>query len=275
MGTTVSAGLRLSLRDMRYRAHAVLLTLASLALIGCATDPPGSRFAASEETATRALAYLSSTSEVVSVDVVVGMLVYAEVTGDAFAESLAQRRLRLVPEDAIRAFGPALGTEHPAYEAQELQAFEIDSAAPPDPRMTLDDRDQTCPLEALACQSSPECEEYMSLDLWGYPLTHQALTLVFAQWGGCESQNDALRQRIGGRLREAQRANPGPSDLASERMAMLGQLGFSAAIEDAWIEGLILSQSANGAFSWEAGDETHPHPTGVGLWALASWRRER
>lgn len=260
---------------MHFRSLAALPALIVLALTGCGTAPTDSRVAASDDTAARALAYLSSTSEVVGVDVVVGMLVYADVTGDAFAESLSQRRLRLVPDDAVRAFGPALGAEHPAYAAQELQTFDIDPAAPPDPRMTLDDRDQTCPLEALACQSSPECEEYMSLDLWGYPLTHQALTLVFAQWGGCESQDDAMRQRIGGRLQAAQRANPGPSDLASERLAMLGQLGFSAAIEDAWIESLIESQAADGAFFWEAGDETHPHPTGVGLWALASWRRER
>lgn len=115
----------------------------------------------------------------------------------------------------------------------------------------------------------------MSLDLWGYPLTHQALTLVFAQWGGCESQDNGTRQRIGERLRQAQRANPGPSDLASERMAMLGQLGFSDAVEDGWIESLIESQSADGSFYWEAGGDTHPHPTGVGLWAIASWRRGR
>ncbi|MFK8003232.1 MAG: hypothetical protein AB8H86_26920 [Polyangiales bacterium] len=257
---------------MRHRTIVALLALT----LACGTEPsPDPRVAASEEAANRALAYLSSTRELVSVDVVVAMLVYAEVSGDALAESLAERRLRLVPDEAIRAFGPALGAEHPTYEPEELWELEVDPSEPPDPHMTLDDRDQTCPLEALSCQSSPECEEYLDLDLWGYPLTHQALTLVFAQWGGCEAQDDAMRQRIGGRLQAAQRANPGPSDLASERMAMLGQLGFGDAIEDTWVESLIESQSADGAFFWEAGDETHPHPTGVGLWALASWRRGR
>jgi hypothetical protein len=249
-----------------------VLTLALT--LACGTEvPPDLLVVASENAASRALAYLSSTSELVTVDVVVGMMVYAEVTGDPLASSQAQRRLRLVPDEAIRAFGPALGTEHPAYEAQDLPELQLDAADAPDPQMTLDNRDQSCPLEALSCESSPECEEYMGLDLWGYPLTHQALTLVFAQWGGCESRHDATRERIGGRLREAQRANPGPSDLASERMAMLGQLGFTEAIEDVWIESLLNSQAAEGAFYWEADDETGPHPTGVGLWALASWRR--
>lgn len=258
----------------RARATALLalaLALACQSPIDLPPDPDP-LVVASEDGARRALAYLSSTIELVTIDVVISMMVYAEVTGDPLAASQAERRLRLVPEAAITAFGPALG-EHPAHEASALPELEFDPDDIPDPQMTLDDRDQTCPLAALSCESVAECDEYLALDLWGYPLTHQALTLVFAQWGGCENEDLVQRQRIGGRLLHAQRTDPGPSDLSSERMAMLGQLGFAGAIDDVWIDDLLRSQAADGAFYWEEGDDPHPHPTGVALWALASWRR--
>ena len=62
----------------------------------------------------------------------------------------------------------------------------------------------------------------------------------------------------------------------SERMAMLGQLGYGDAIEDFWIEELLAAQQEDGSFLWASGEEAgHPHPTGMAIWAFAGWLRSQ
>lgn len=241
--------------------------------MACGSEAPQEdpRDVAVRDAALRAAAYLSSTTEPVGVDVVVAMLVYAEAADDSYVEARAARRLRVLPDSETRPFGIALGSEHPVITSRAFRETQDE----PDPAFALmDDRDRLCPLAALECTESAECDEYAAASLWGYALTHQALSLVFAHWAECprDSQGEDVA-RLGGRLVSEAHFDSSPSDLMSERMAMLGQLGYGAAIEDSWIDALVASQQPDGSFLLAPGGESHPHPTGMALWAFAGWLR--
>lgn len=262
-----------SLRRPRLLKPIVTLVL----LAACAAETPQPqedevREAAIRESAVRAAAYLTRTEELVSVDVIVAMLVYAEVSRDDYVEERAMRRLRLLPESALAPFGVALGSDH-SVVVEVTQVLET-LGEEPNPRFALsDDRDQLCPLAALACETSAECDEYSGGAFWGYALTHQALELVFEHWAECAAAPEPRASRLAARLRAEARFDPEPSDLMSERMAMLGQLGYAREIQSDWIDALLASQAPSGAFLWAAEDEAHPHPTGMALWAFAGWLR--
>ncbi len=140
-----------------------------------------------------------------------------------------------------------------------------------------DPRAGTCPVEALSCSVGEACLEFAARDTRGKALTHQALWLVFAHWRGCKLpvDADALRLRYAARLLAEARADPVPSDLFFERLALLGQLGYAAAIEPRWIEALRASQRPQGCFPADRSSRCHPHPTALALWALGHQARKR
>ena len=156
-------------------------------------------------------------------------------------------------------------------------ASTLDGIAPspttPDPEDDLGDRRVVaCLDEVLACAVGPECTDYLELDhRWGYVLTHQAVTLLFARWIGCplDVDVDERRHTFAANLVAEMEADPTASDLAYERMAMLGHLGFAEAIDPAWIDALLDAQTPDGCFPLGPERPCHPHSTGVALWALA------
>jgi hypothetical protein len=128
-----------------------------------------------------------------------------------------------------------------------------------------------CPIEALGCVLSDACRAFADLEASGGILTHQAVWLLFAHWRGCALPIDLepRARRYAGRLLAEARADAVPSDLFCERLALLGHLGFGAAIEPRWIEALLAAQQPEGCFPASATVRCHPHPTALALWALA------
>ncbi len=59
------------------------------------------------------------------------------------------------------------------------------------------------------------------------------------------------------------------ADLAFERMALLGHLGFPDAIDPVWLDSLVDAQQNDGCLPLGPGQPCHPHSTGVAVWALA------
>lgn len=219
-----------------------------------------------------ALDYLETTGDELGADVVVAVQVYAELTGDARAREVAELRRGSLRPSEVERFGVL-------FEVSKLPlppaSLEVGPGPAPDPGDDLDDRVATCPEEILECRISPECEEMIALDgRGGYVLTHQAVWLVFHAWMGCTSTVDLEERRrtfAAGLVRET-RADPVVSDLYAERLAMLGQLGFAASIEPAWIEALLAAQREEGCFPVSDSIVCHPHPTGLALWTLAHTR---
>jgi len=101
--------------------------------------------------------------------------------------------------------------------------------------------------------------------------------LLFAHWTECGLDLDveALRHRYAARLLAEARSDPEPSDLFFERLAVLGSLGFGAAIEARWLDVLHASQQAEGCFPASAEIPCHPHPTALALWALGHAKPSR
>ena len=124
----------------------------------------------------------------------------------------------------------------------------------------------------LSCSVSDACLEFATRDAWGKALTHQALWLLFAHWRGCALpvDADALRRRYAARLLAEARADGESSDLFFERLAMIGHLGYAAAIDPAWIETARASQQPQGCFPPAPSARCHPHSTALALWALAA-----
>ena len=253
-------------RSANFRA-AVLVAL--LAACGEQSDPR------LEESATRALDYLSVTGDELGIDVVVALRIYAEAAGDDRAEAIARARQGTFSEEVQRVFAIPLGGGHAAYRDATLEGVAPPSEVP-DPLQSLDDdREQTCPLEALTCELSAPCLEYATMDdRWGYSLTHQALVYVFARWAECDLplEVDAERETIAARLVAEMRFDPAAGDLAYERMAMLGHLGYAAEIQPEWLDALYRAQDPTGCFPVDALSTCHPHPTGLALWALSHVR---
>ncbi len=252
-----------------------LLLAAAVTGAGCADDAwraPRPIPTEYQPAAAGALDYLETTGDELGPDVVVAIQVYAELTGDARADEVAEaRRTSLRPSDVER-FGALFEVSKQPLSPVSL---EVGPGPAPDPDDELDDRVATCPEEILDCTISSECEEMIALDgRGGYVLTHQAVWLVFHAWMGCTSSVDLEERRrtFAAALVRETRADPVVSDLYAERLAMLGQLGFAASIEPAWIDALLAAQRAEGCFP--AGDTIacHPHPTGLALWTLAHTR---
>ncbi|MCB9596142.1 MAG: DUF4735 domain-containing protein [Sandaracinaceae bacterium] len=220
----------------------------------------------------RALDYLEVTDAEMGVDVVIAMQIFGAVRDDARALEVAEARRDSPRPSDLERYGFLLDIDHPAFDAGTLDGL-VPSATTPDPADVLEDgRVGICLEEVLACAVTAPCIDYLELDdRWGYVLTHQAVTLLFARWVGCDLDLDveARRKTFAVNLVAEIRADPVPSDLFYERLAMLGHLGFASAMEPAWLESLLDSQDAQGCFPLGPELPCHPHPTGVALWALA------
>jgi len=220
----------------------------------------------------QALDYLEVTDDELGLDVVVSIQIYAAARGSARASQVAEDLRGGLRPSEVERYGVLLDIDTPPLPPLGLGGARP-SATTPDPMDTLlDDRITRCLDEVLACTVSPECVAYVELrDRWGYVLTHQAVTLLFAAWTGCPLalDEDAVRRSFAANLIAAMEADPAGSDLASERIAMLGHLGFASEIDPVWIDNLVASQRPSGCFPVVAGGGCHPHPTGVALWALS------
>ena len=230
--------------------------------------------AARDPAAALALEYLRTTKAETGVDVLVSVEVYGAWTGDPrAAEVVQQARARILPADLER-YGALLGSVKPAFP--DARASKLEPPITISPAADIpDDRSRTCPLEVLSCDASASCIEFASRDASGTALTHQALWLVFAHWRGCRLpiDVDGLRRRYAGRLLAEIRADPTPSDLFFERLALLATLGYASTIDPAWIEALRASQRPEGCFPADAAVACHPHPTALALWVLGSLHR--
>lgn len=248
--------------------------LTGLGLVGClgalATACAPERVP--DEAATRALEYLESTDDELGVDVLVSMQIYAELSGDAHGDAVVEARLPDIRPSDLARYGGFLAIDKPVLSPRSLEGVPA-PVGTPDPRMTLDDsRDAVCPEQMLSCTADASCIDYALLDGWGYVLTHQALWILLASWGGCELPPeidlDERREEIAARLVAEMRVDPSPGDLFFERLAMLGHLGFASEIEPAWLDALRDAQQPDGCFPVDAVTRCHPHPTGLALWTL-------
>ncbi len=245
------------------------LLIFALAACGEPSDPR------LEAAASGALHYLAVTGDEFGLDVVIAVRIYGEAAGEHRAEAIARARQGTFSEAEQRLFAIPLGDRHPNYAAATLDGVTAPTGVP-DPLQALDDdREQTCPMEALSCALSDPCLEYARMeDRWGYSLTHQALVYVFARWAECDLAElgldvDARRAAIASRLVAEMRADPAAGDLAYERMAMLGHLGYASELRTEWIDALYLAQDPRGCFPVDALGPCHPHPTGLALWTLS------
>ncbi|MCA9604658.1 MAG: DUF4735 domain-containing protein [Myxococcales bacterium] len=264
---------------MTARLVAALLSL--LGLAGCAMEASGigAPTTAPAEgdrvgpAGRRALDWLATTDVEMGVDTLVSMQVYGERRGDPRGLEVAALRRDAPSAGDLARYGRLLEIDKTPFPPGSLDGV-APSATRPNPLDTLDDdRIVQCLDEVLACDVSPTCIEYLELDdRWGYVLTHQAVTLVFARWVGCDLAPldvEARRRTFAANLIAELEADPYAWDLFYERVAMLGELGFASAIDPAWFETILRAQTAEGCFSPMPGDPCHPHPTGVALWALA------
>jgi hypothetical protein len=234
------------------------------------TDPPG--WSAALE---GALGYLATTTAEFGVDALVAVQIVGELTGDPRAEQVVvSRRPAMRPQDLER-YGLLLEVPKPVLEGASLAGVQP-SPTTPDPGMLPPAGEPnilvTCLTEVLQCRLSETCRAFVELDdQWGYVLTHQAVWILFARWAGCPLPVDleSRRRTFGANLVKEIRADPGFSDLAAERLAMLGHLGFGREIEPAWISTLLAAQTAEGCWRPRADRPCHPHPTALALWALA------
>ena len=250
-----------------------LLTFAA-AILAAAV---GAAAAKNDTVAARALDYLRTTGDETGVDVLVAVEVYGELSGDRRAAGAVGAARKRVPQTELERFGPLLGRAKPPFPPASPAELEAPPGAPDLGPTDGDPRAGTCPVEALSCSVSEACLEFAARDTWGKTLTHQALWLVFAHWGACELpvDVDALRRRYAVRLLAEARADPKPSDLFFERLALLGHLGYASAIEPAWIEAARASQQPQGCFPASEAARCHPHPTALALWAMGhQGRRE-
>jgi hypothetical protein len=233
--------------------------------------------AGKDPAARRALDYLRTTGDETGVDALVAVEAYGELSGDPLAaEVVRAARARVSPAELER-FGTLLGRPKPPFPEASAAVLAAPSGKPDLGATDGDPRAGTCPVEALSCSVSESCLEFAARDTWGKALTHQALWLVFAHWRGCKLpvDEDALRRRYAARLLAEARADPVPSDLFFERLALMGHLGYGAAIEPEWIEAAWASQQPQGCFPADPSARCHPHPTALALWALGHQVRKR
>lgn len=237
-----------------------------------AADPTPAEADPYRPAAGRAVEYLAVTDAEMGVDVLASLQIYGALRGHLGALEVAELRRDAPRPGDLERYGLLLEIDKPPLPPAALGDV-APSATTPDPADVLeDDRIARCLDEVLTCAVSPECVDYVELDdRWGYVLTHQAVTLIFARWVGCPLDVDVEERRrtFAANLLAAQRADPTPSDLAYERLAMIGHLGFADEIDPAWLDALTAAQAPDGCFPTAPGEPCHPHATGVALWALA------
>jgi hypothetical protein len=203
-------------------------------------------------------------------DVVLFTRGYARLTGDVLGLQTVAERLRRVSASETTAFEPLLGAEWTPLSPARLHWWQRVRATPPEVLVDEDDRVRICLEAMLHCGLPVECEQFLAEDAWGYVLTHQALVVVVSRWLDCEEPSHAgrLRHRYAARLVAETNADPEPSDLFFERLAMLSALGFAGEIRQEWVQVLVESQHADGCFPVSKDVACHPHPTGLALWVL-------
>lgn len=257
------------MRELDAHIRRSRLLIALVALVGCAPPEP-----TAPDAAGRALEYLRTTTHEAGIDVAVAVQIYGEQSDDRRADAVvAALRARARAQD-LASFGPLLERAKPPFPAA--------SAARLPPALaggrSDDDGDEArvCMQAMLACRIDALCREFAEREASGSILTHQAVWLLFGRWMDCSHDLDveSLRHRYAARLFAETRADPEPSDLFFERLAMLGSLGFGSALEPAWLAALRASQQPEGCFPASAGVRCHPHPTALALWALAHARQE-
>ncbi len=216
-------------------------------------------------------------------DVIVSLRAVASLTGDSEPALLAERRKVDLDVDDRR-YAPLLeGAKPPWPEGRIDRALE--SATSPDPSM-VSPRHATgetlvghCVERAIRCALPTECREFVGArDRWGYVLTHQAVWLAIWRWQGCPERGvgtDALRNMLAANLAKEAAADPAFSDLAAERLAMLGHLGFARDVPEAAWRAVATAQRPEGCWPSRAGAACDPHTTGLALWALAHAHRAR
>lgn len=119
-------------------------------------------------------------------------------------------------------------------------------------------------------------ETMYATDAKRYVLTHQYLALLFMKRFGCaaEQRDPALRHTAQALVAE-QEDDPAFSDLYVERVAVLLHGDERSAVDPAWIETIVASQEASGAWSDLAllgrvyPNVQNPHTTALAVWALA------
>lgn len=246
-----------------------LLIAAAVLLSGCGAcepDPPA------RGPADRALDYLDATRDELGLDVVLSIRIYAAATGDERAAAIAARRRAGLSAGEVGRYGALLDASPRPYPAATLDADAVDAAVVGDDD-TDDDRVRTCPEAMLACEVDDACRQFAETDgRGGYFLTHQAVWLAFARWLECAPGVDveARRRAIGTALAAEARAHGAvDGDLAIERLALLGELGFTAELTPERMAELAASQQPAGCFPVDPQVRCHPHPTGLALWAMA------
>lgn len=245
------------------RRTQLLICLALAALSACG---PGR----GELAAGRALDYLETTDHEAGADVALTVRIYAHERDDARALAVAEIiEARLSNGERAR-YGVLLELEPTTFPRTALDPS-LASEAPPRPD---DEHDLIVPCldEALACELSEACVDFATeRGRGGYVLTHQAVWLLFARWTGCEVSFDldARRREIAADLAVEMTLHPAPNELAYERMAMLGQLGFAHAIQREWLDAMLDAQDESGCWPFDETVGCHPHPTAVALWTLA------
>jgi hypothetical protein len=258
------------------RAHRASALALAVHLSGCAPLPEGDAGTDAatpvELAAERVIEYLAITTDELGLDVVTSLQIYAAMRAHARAAEVAELRTATLRPTELERYGELLDIEKTPFPAGSIDDAAPD-LAPPNPTDELeDDRSSRCLEEVLACEVASDCAEFLALEgRGGYVLTHQAAALLFARWTDCALpvDVDARRLAIAARLAAEMRADPIASELAYERLAMLGHLGFAGAIEPGWWTVLLESQRDEGCFAVAADRPCHPHPSGVALWALA------
>jgi hypothetical protein len=223
----------------------------------------------------RGLADLETTRTEFGLDVAIATQIVGELTGDARAARIVTARRASFHADEMQQLGRLFDLAKPILPEASITGVTA-SWTVPDPNMSLGSGGgaliNRCLADALECRLDEECRAFVGLDhQWGTVLTHQAVWVLFARWAGCSLEIDLEERRrtFGANLAKEMRADPVFTDLAAERLATLGHLGFGATIEPTWIAALLAAQQPDGCWRMGPGGPCHPHPTALALWALA------
>jgi hypothetical protein len=218
----------------------------------------------------RAVEYLATTEDEMGIDVLLLVDVARERTASPVIEALVPRLQARVGRDR-EGFTSLLGAPKPAFPA----ALGPLAPAPATAHRTHerdDDRTRHCPAAMLTCTLEPECIAFLRDDdgAGATYLTHRALALLIARWQRCALPFDAdiHRRAMAARLVAELEADPHPSDLFFERLAVLGDLGFAGHFDPAWVHILATAQHPDGCYPASSTAPCHPHPTALALWAM-------
>jgi hypothetical protein len=232
------------------------------------------------DTRNRALAWLGTAPTEYGVDALVMLDATGELLNDPGFHQVVVARTPEVKPSEIAIFGVLLDHPKPPFPPASLDGVAASSTVP-DPEMpaptTADGGNliEACLEEALGCNPSADCLAFVGEeDRWGYVLTHQSVWLLLTRWMGCSVPIDVDARRLvfGANLVKETAADPSFRDLYAERLAMLGHIGFGAAIEPAWVDTLLAAQEPEGCWRVAPTNACSPHPTSLALLALAHAR---